>query len=130
VAGQECVRALPALAWISHPLERPGVLREQPLGCGSVRTRCWLVADRFERRRTAFRKDQVRGRTIDALHPQLLADGALTARSRAVPRLDPRPREGFVIEHPEVGETTDGRFHQARLIPGTTQPSTDFRHGS
>src|SRR4029079_19835466 len=59
---------------------------------------------------------------IDALECQLTAQRDLATRSRPVARLDPRPPERLVVEHPELGPPSDRPFDELRPVAGAPEP--------
>ena len=111
-----------ALPRVDHPVERPSVLRNQPLRRDHLELSPTLVSPLVEGR--------IYDGAIDALESQLVADGTLAARSGAIARLNPRPRKRLIVEDAELLKATDRAVNQVCSITGSRQPPTDLRNGS
>jgi hypothetical protein len=68
--------------------------------------------------------------SIDTFQGQLAAECDLAARPGAVTRLDPRPSERGVIQHPELGQARDRTVDQLRPVARPAQPSANLGDGS
>lgn len=68
----------------------------------------------------------LRRHAINALPRKLEPQSALAARPRAIPRFDPRSREGLVVEHPEVDKPGDGTLDQLVAVADAAQPSPNL----
>lgn len=135
ITGEQLVRTLAPPARVSDPIEAAPMARQQafrrdpirpvprlaPLAAVFVAT----IGDGF----ATLGEDEINRGAIDALERELGPDRALPTWPGAVPRLEPGPSEGFVIEHAELEHPFDRTVYEDRSIPGSGEAPADLGHG-
>ena len=124
VAGQQGVGAGPTLAGIGDTRQRSLVAFEQPARGMDIRLGgLAFIAG------SPFLEKLIDQRAIDALLHELLAQDALTARTRAIARRDPPLGKRPVVEHAELEQSLDGAFDQGRSVTRPRQPAPNLHDG-
>ena len=127
---------MPALPAIADPLQATAVFGQEPLGGRPVGGRRGtpiaidLAVSAGHDRLSPVRQDEIDGCPIDALEPKFLAYRPLTTRPRSIPRLDPGPSEGLIVEHAELHHPADRPLNEIGAVAGSGQAATNLGDGA
>ena len=127
MAGEEGVRPLASLARICDAIKAAAVASKQPFRASAIRAGGHAVVAWYPSGGLAsLSQDEIDRAPVDALETELLADGTLAARPGAIARLDPRPRERLVVEHPEFEHPRDRTLDEVGLVARASEAASDL----
>ena len=130
VPSQQRVGSLAPDARIRDAGESALVACQEPARRGQVDTDRLAVVTGGRRPVPALLDQLVDDRPVDALERQLAAECDFSARTCPVARLHPGSAKGLVVEHPQLGQPSDGPFDQLRPVARASKPPSNLGHGT